>query len=173
MLERVPQNFKIKSYVAQSWVFFKLHIHFPHLLRALLPYLLGPYTTQSIWIGSIEETSSEDKGWKLELQEHFASSLSQKLISFGACWWAGVTPKQTCDYKTPRTSQSQVVPVLIYWHVTIDVFQHNLNFFQWADSRILHLKRSGLLLGLPFLDLHTNLAFSLRANQTDTTPKTK
>lgn len=75
MLERFLQNFEIESYVTQSWVFFKIHIHFPNLLRALLPYLLVPHTTQSVWIGSIEETSSEDDGWKLELQEHFASSL--------------------------------------------------------------------------------------------------
>lgn len=51
------------------------HINFPHLLGALLPYLLVPPITQSIGIGSTEVTSSEDKGWKLELQEHFASSL--------------------------------------------------------------------------------------------------
>lgn len=75
MLERALQNFKTKSDTAQSWVFFKLHINFPHLLGALLPYLLVPPITQSIGIGSTEVTSSEDKGWKLELQEHFASSL--------------------------------------------------------------------------------------------------
>jgi len=47
----------------------------PQLLRALLPDLLVHHTTQSVRIGSTEETPSEAEGLKLALQEHSASSL--------------------------------------------------------------------------------------------------
>lgn len=58
----VPQTFKNQIIHLSQLVFLKLHIHFPHLLRALLTYRSAPLPTESIRTGPAEETLREGEG---------------------------------------------------------------------------------------------------------------